>query len=98
MLQLRFSEAGDLVSVTGAPVLMGDFISSSPIPRDPEMLDLLSGYSQVVRELQGTAVGVLGNALSGDRTVIRLHEGPLGSMVCDALVWYTEVRSRLAGE
>lgn len=95
-LSLTFSSAGDLLSISGAPALMGGSASSNNVTRDAGILGIIAAYEAPVRTLSGSVVGNLASGLSADRAVVRAAEAPLGNLVCDAMMWYMESTTDLS--
>ena len=80
-LHLEFSADGDLIEITGSPILL-----DSKIPRDVDVLALLDVYRPKILELENEIVGSTKVMLDG---ICRRHECNMGNLIADAFVdWH----------
>ncbi|GIL44423.1 hypothetical protein Vafri_1896, partial [Volvox africanus] len=87
-MDLSFDADGNLVSFSGAPVLLGGSVSSNPVARDPETLNLIQGFAESVHDLSGQRIG--------ERGLVRSGESALGNLICDSMIWYLKETTNLA--
>ncbi|GAB4817229.1 hypothetical protein N2152v2_004275 [Parachlorella kessleri] len=84
-LETEWTSEGNLLQVTGAPILLGGANSSNYVPADPATIAILNEYEGPVLEANKQVVGSSLVALEGDAYVIRRYETNLGNMLADAM-------------
>ncbi|CAD7700010.1 unnamed protein product [Ostreobium quekettii] len=90
LLDVTFSDEGVLLSAEGAPAILGDNATDTEtfVEDDQDMLDLIGMYKGDVEAFRNLVVGESAVFLDGERQNVRNKETNLGSMICDAMVWY----------
>lgn len=85
-LQLEFDDKGDLISASGAPILL-----DGSIPQDPDVLELLEKYRPGVLEYE-SEVGSTKVFLDGS---CRRNECNLGNLITDGMLdWYSTTSAK----
>eukprot|EP00897_Mesotaenium_endlicherianum_P009292 jgi/Mesen1/8391/ME000468S07823 len=84
---LTFSDSGDLLTIAGAPILLGGKNSSNPVAGKQEVKDLVSVFSAPLDVYKATVIGSSAVRLDGERTITRTKESNLGDLITDALLW-----------
>ncbi|PNH11874.1 Protein 5NUC [Tetrabaena socialis] len=97
-IALDFSDAGSLTGWAPRPQLLGGNVSSSAVAQDASMLSLIAQYSAPLGSLSSDVLGYTPVPLSGDRSLTRVREAPLGNLLCDAMLWYLANSTALPGD
>ncbi|KAJ2945529.1 hypothetical protein O0L34_g346 [Tuta absoluta] len=82
-LHLIFDSNGEIIECDGSPLLL-----NQNIPRDPQLLELISRYRSGVDAIINEVVGSSMNLLNGEDC--RLRECNMGNIITDSILYYTK--------
>ncbi|MCV6596885.1 MAG: 5'-nucleotidase C-terminal domain-containing protein [Mangrovicoccus sp.] len=80
-LVLVFDDAGQVVSATGGPIVLGPDISP-----DPAIAARVAELAAPLEELKAELVGEAADLIDGDRDACRMGECAMGNLVADAML------------
>ncbi|PJF25989.1 MAG: multifunctional 2',3'-cyclic-nucleotide 2'-phosphodiesterase/5'-nucleotidase/3'-nucleotidase, partial [Phototrophicales bacterium] len=89
-LDVTFDAAGVVTAISGEPILLSRYITP-----DADIQAILTELAGPIEELRATPIGATAsNLLVGDRTVCRVEECVLGTLLADAML--AEARAQIA--
>ncbi|XP_037874333.1 ecto-nucleotidase isoform X2 [Bombyx mori] len=78
-LKINFNSDGEIVNISGAPILLND-----AIPQDPEIIAIIEKYK---KDVSGTSQDIMGTTLVFLDGSCRTKECNLGNLITDSMVY-----------
>lgn len=85
-IDVTFDDNGVVESFVGNPILI-----DSSIPDDPAVAAEVAIFAAPIQQIQNTVIGETDVLLDGNRPLVRTQETNLGNLICDAMLWKTEL-------